>query len=134
MVWLRCVECNATPATHTEAHTGTHTASRVPSPVFVPPSTQRVSPVTHSIGNCVKRVVVIVASVFFFRNPVSLLNASGTGIALAGVFAYSQVRVGRWGWEGGRMGGPAGCWSEAQGGGGGGEGSAEGRAPFACNV
>lgn len=53
---------------------------------------QRVSPVTHSIGNCVKRVVVIVASVFFFRNPVSLLNASGTGIALAGVFAYSQVK------------------------------------------
>lgn len=38
---------------------------------------QRVSPVTHSIGNCVKRVVVIAASVVFFRNPVSMQNALG---------------------------------------------------------
>ena len=28
---------------------------------------ERVSPVTHSIGNCVKRVVVIVATVIFFK-------------------------------------------------------------------
>mmetsp|Transcript_4592 Transcript_4592/g.9924 ORF Transcript_4592/g.9924 Transcript_4592/m.9924 type:complete len:399 (+) Transcript_4592:48-1244(+) len=53
---------------------------------------QRVSPVTHSVGNCVKRVVVIVASVLVFRNPVSMQNAVGTAIALAGVFAYSQVK------------------------------------------
>lgn len=38
---------------------------------------QRVSPVTHSIGNCVKRVVVIVASVFVFSNPVTTQNAIG---------------------------------------------------------
>lgn len=38
---------------------------------------ERVSPVTHSIGNCVKRVVVIVASVFFFQNPMSTQNAMG---------------------------------------------------------
>ena len=54
---------------------------------------QRVSPVTHSVGNCVKRIVVIVSSVLFFRNPVSPLNGLGTAIALAGVFAYSQVKV-----------------------------------------
>ncbi|KAL8465434.1 hypothetical protein ACS0TY_034805 [Phlomoides rotata] len=53
---------------------------------------QRVSPVTHSVGNCVKRVVVIVSSVVFFRTPVSLINAIGTGIALAGVFLYSRVK------------------------------------------
>ncbi|KAL6766545.1 hypothetical protein ACKKBG_A36455 [Auxenochlorella protothecoides x Auxenochlorella symbiontica] len=53
---------------------------------------QRVSPVTHSIGNCVKRVVVIVASVFVFQNPVTTQNALGTAIALAGVFGYSQVK------------------------------------------
>ncbi|KAI4374577.1 hypothetical protein MLD38_012558 [Melastoma candidum] len=47
---------------------------------------QRVSPVTHSVGNCVKRVVVIVSSVLFFRTPVSPINSIGTGIALAGVF------------------------------------------------
>ena len=97
---------------------------------------QRVSPVTHSIGNCLKRVIVIVASVIVFKNPMSQQNmigerhsawgllpactnthfcrssqapcgchlppscsvsevtllAAGTGIALAGVFGYSQVK------------------------------------------
>ncbi|KAL6559396.1 Palmitoyl-protein thioesterase 1 [Orobanche gracilis] len=53
---------------------------------------QRVSPVTHSVANCVKRVVVIVASVLFFRTLVSPINALGTGVALAGVFLYSRVK------------------------------------------
>ncbi|KAL2482534.1 Phosphoenolpyruvate/phosphate translocator 1 [Forsythia ovata] len=53
---------------------------------------QRVSPVTHSVGNCVKRVVVIVTSVLFFRTTVTSINALGTGIALAGVFLYSRVK------------------------------------------
>ncbi|WOL17513.1 phosphoenolpyruvate/phosphate translocator 1, chloroplastic-like [Canna indica] len=52
----------------------------------------RVSPVTHSVGNCVKRVVVIVTSVLFFRTPVSPVNALGTGVALGGVFMYSRVK------------------------------------------
>ncbi|KAL8232243.1 hypothetical protein R6Q57_002021 [Mikania cordata] len=52
---------------------------------------QRVSPVTHSVGNCVKRVVIIVISIFFFHTPVSLINSIGTGMAIAGVFLYSQV-------------------------------------------
>ncbi|TVU06510.1 hypothetical protein EJB05_49731, partial [Eragrostis curvula] len=51
-----------------------------------------VSPVTHSVGNCVKRVVVIVTSVLFFKTPVSPINSLGTAIALAGVFAYSQLK------------------------------------------
>ncbi len=38
---------------------------------------QRVSPVTHSVGNSLKRVVVIVASVLVFRNPMSTQNAIG---------------------------------------------------------
>jgi hypothetical protein len=36
-----------------------------------------VTPVTHSIGNCIKRVVVIVASIIIFQNPVSTQNAIG---------------------------------------------------------
>ena len=52
----------------------------------------RVSPVTHSIGNCVKRVIVIVASVVIFRNPMGPRSLAGTAIALAGVFLYSQVK------------------------------------------
>eukprot|EP00850_Spirogloea_muscicola_P005900 SM000027S09681 [mRNA] locus=s27:781529:783703:+ [translate_table: standard] len=54
---------------------------------------QRVSPVTHSVGNCVKRVIVIVTSVLFFRTPVSTINGIGTAVALAGVFAYSRVKA-----------------------------------------
>lgn len=38
---------------------------------------ERVSPVTHSVANCVKRVVVIVTSVLFFKTPVSPLNSLG---------------------------------------------------------
>eukprot|EP01023_Acetabularia_acetabulum_P062518 TRINITY_DN7706_c0_g1_i1.p1 TRINITY_DN7706_c0_g1~~TRINITY_DN7706_c0_g1_i1.p1 ORF type:complete len:406 (-),score=54.68 TRINITY_DN7706_c0_g1_i1:206-1378(-) len=53
---------------------------------------EQVSPVTHSIGNCVKRVIVIVASVVVFQNPVSQQNAIGTGVALFGVLLYSQAK------------------------------------------
>eukprot|EP00892_Ulva_mutabilis_P010073 jgi/Ulvmu1/7438/UM036_0099.1 len=52
----------------------------------------RVSPVTHSIGNCVKRVIVIVASVIVFKNPMSTQTMISTMVALAGVFAYSQAK------------------------------------------
>ncbi|XP_027075292.1 phosphoenolpyruvate/phosphate translocator 2, chloroplastic [Coffea arabica] len=53
---------------------------------------QMVSPVTHSVGNCVKRVVVIVSSMIFFQTSASTINALGTGIALAGVFLYSRAK------------------------------------------
>ncbi|KAK7266063.1 hypothetical protein RIF29_18703 [Crotalaria pallida] len=53
---------------------------------------QLVSPVTHSVGNCVKRVVVIVSSVIFFQTPVSLVNTLGTAVALVGVFLYSRAK------------------------------------------
>lgn len=53
---------------------------------------QMVSPVTHSVGNCVKRVVVIVSSVIFFQTPVSPINSLGTALALAGVFLYSRAK------------------------------------------
>ncbi|KAI0496191.1 hypothetical protein KFK09_022498 [Dendrobium nobile] len=52
----------------------------------------RVSPVTHSVSNSVKRVVVIVSSVIFFKTPVSAINSLGTAVALAGVFLYSRVK------------------------------------------
>lgn len=52
----------------------------------------RVAPVTHSIANSVKRVVVIVASVIAFSHPLSTQNALGTGVALFGVFLYSQAK------------------------------------------
>ncbi|KAL0431647.1 UNVERIFIED_CONTAM: Phosphoenolpyruvate/phosphate translocator 2, chloroplastic [Sesamum radiatum] len=53
---------------------------------------QMVSPVTHAVGNSVKRVVVIVSSVMFFQTPVSPINTLGTALALAGVFLYSRAK------------------------------------------
>lgn len=50
-----------------------------------------ISPLTFSVGNTMKRVVVIVASVVAFRNPVRPLNALGSAIAILGTFLYSQA-------------------------------------------
>jgi len=55
---------------------------------------KRVSPVSHSVGNCVKRAIVITSSVIFFKSKVSALNAFGTTLALLGVLVYSLVVVG----------------------------------------
>lgn len=52
---------------------------------------KRVSPVTHSIGNCVKRAVVIIASIFFFKTTMTSLNIIGTSLALTGVLIYSVI-------------------------------------------
>ena len=38
-----------------------------------------------------QRVVVIAASILFFRTPASFLNIIGTAVALSGVFAYSMA-------------------------------------------
>ncbi|XP_055961100.1 phosphoenolpyruvate/phosphate translocator 2, chloroplastic-like isoform X2 [Mercurialis annua] len=53
---------------------------------------QMVNPVTHAVGNCVKRVVVIISSVIFFQTPISPMNSLGTAVALAGVFLYSRAK------------------------------------------
>ncbi|CAN7009580.1 unnamed protein product [Brassica rapa subsp. trilocularis] len=53
---------------------------------------EMVSPVTHSVGNCVKRVVVIASSILFFKTPVSPLNSIGTATALAGVYLYTRAK------------------------------------------
>eukprot|EP00879_Flechtneria_rotunda_P015024 GHRR01015699.1.p1 GENE.GHRR01015699.1~~GHRR01015699.1.p1 ORF type:complete len:331 (+),score=78.12 GHRR01015699.1:384-1376(+) len=50
---------------------------------------QGVSPVTFSVGNTMKRVAVVVSSVMFFKNPVSLLNWAGSGVAILGTYLYS---------------------------------------------
>ncbi|EPS71045.1 hypothetical protein M569_03710 [Genlisea aurea] len=52
-----------------------------------------ISPLSFSIGNTMKRVVVIIATVLVFRNPVRPLNALGSAIAIFGTFLYSQATV-----------------------------------------
>jgi len=50
-----------------------------------------ITPVTFSVGNSLKRVAVIVASVLYFKNPVSPLNAAGSALALVGAYLYTKA-------------------------------------------
>lgn len=51
-----------------------------------------VAPVTHAVGNTIKRVVIILASVIVFRNPLSPLGAAGSAIAIFGTLLYSLAK------------------------------------------
>lgn len=54
-------------------------------------SLDEISPLTFSIGNTMKRISVIVASIIIFHTPVQPINALGAAIAILGTFIYSQV-------------------------------------------
>lgn len=49
----------------------------------------KVNPVTHAVGNTVKRVVIIVASVIAFKTPMSTGSIIGSSVAIFGTLLYS---------------------------------------------
>ncbi|KAL7548046.1 hypothetical protein ACHAWF_011335 [Thalassiosira exigua] len=49
----------------------------------------KVNPVTHAVGNTIKRVVIIVASVVAFKTPMSTGSIVGSSIAILGTLLYS---------------------------------------------
>jgi len=49
----------------------------------------KVNAVTHAVGNTIKRVVIIVASVVAFKTPMSTGSIIGSSIAIAGTLLYS---------------------------------------------
>ena len=49
-------------------------------------------PISHALANTVKRVVIIISSVLIFKEPLTLVGASGAALAVAGVFAYSLAQ------------------------------------------
>jgi solute carrier family 35 protein E1 len=49
----------------------------------------KVNPVTHAVGNTIKRVVIIVASVIAFKTPMSTGSIVGSSIAILGTLLYS---------------------------------------------
>mmetsp|Transcript_9576 Transcript_9576/g.14087 ORF Transcript_9576/g.14087 Transcript_9576/m.14087 type:complete len:288 (+) Transcript_9576:182-1045(+) len=49
----------------------------------------KVHPVTLAVGNTMKRVFIMVASVIVFHNPMSLQSVMGSTIGILGVFLYS---------------------------------------------
>merc|ERR1719316_2617130 len=52
-----------------------------------------VQPITHSVLNTLKRVVIIIVSIIVFRNPVTFQGACGTAIAIGGVLLYSLTKA-----------------------------------------
>lgn len=51
-----------------------------------------VHPVTLAVGNTMKRVFIMVASVMVFRNQISLQAGIGSGIGISGVLLYSLTK------------------------------------------
>ena len=49
----------------------------------------KVNPVTHAVGNTIKRVVIIIASVIAFNTQVTRGGVVGSGIAIMGTLMYS---------------------------------------------
>ncbi|KAG6778784.1 hypothetical protein POTOM_015131 [Populus tomentosa] len=54
---------------------------------------ERVAPLTHAVGNVLKRVFVIGFSILVFGNKISTQTGIGTGIAIAGVATYSYIKA-----------------------------------------
>jgi solute carrier family 35 protein E1 len=52
-----------------------------------------ISPLTYSICNTIKRVVVILAGIAVFRNPIPPINAVASAVAIAGTWFYSQAEA-----------------------------------------
>ena len=47
---------------------------------------------THAVGNTIKRVVIIIASVIAFKTPISTLGIVGSSIAIFGTLLYSLAK------------------------------------------
>ncbi|GKV01009.1 hypothetical protein SLEP1_g13608 [Rubroshorea leprosula] len=54
---------------------------------------ERVAPLTHAVGNVLKRVFVIGFSIIIFGNKISTQTGIGTCIAIAGVAIYSFIKA-----------------------------------------
>eukprot|EP00930_Biecheleria_cincta_P005458 TRINITY_DN10638_c0_g1_i1.p1 TRINITY_DN10638_c0_g1~~TRINITY_DN10638_c0_g1_i1.p1 ORF type:complete len:458 (+),score=96.32 TRINITY_DN10638_c0_g1_i1:79-1374(+) len=52
-----------------------------------------VPPITHSVLNTLKRVVIIIVSIIVFRTPVTAQSAAGTATAIGGVLLYSLTKA-----------------------------------------
>lgn len=51
-----------------------------------------VHPVTLAVGNTMKRVFIMVASIIVFRNPISVQAAIGSVVGISGVLVYSLTK------------------------------------------
>lgn len=54
-----------------------------------------VSPLSYSIANVSKRIVIISGSLLFFKDPVTPTTVVGMSIAIGGVFIYNRLKLSR---------------------------------------
>ena len=52
-----------------------------------------VHPVTHAVGNTMRRVVIMLVCIAFFRTPVSVMGAAGSAIAIVGSYLYAMAKT-----------------------------------------
>ena len=52
-----------------------------------------ISPVTHAVGNTMRRVVIMLVTIAVFGTPVSVLGGVGSAIAIAGTYAYAATKT-----------------------------------------
>ncbi|RLN58135.1 hypothetical protein BBJ29_005978 [Phytophthora kernoviae] len=50
-----------------------------------------VSPITHSVANCVKRALIIVLSIYRYGEVVTPLNWLGMGLVIFGVYVFNEM-------------------------------------------
>ena len=52
-----------------------------------------VTTVTYSVANTLKRVFVIVSSILWFQNQITLPNGIGITLSLTGLYLYSRAKL-----------------------------------------
>jgi len=52
----------------------------------------KLDPVSHSVANTLKRVVIIIASCIVFKTPMTLIGGIGSGVAVLGTLLYSLAK------------------------------------------
>lgn len=52
----------------------------------------KLSPVSHSVANTLKRVFIILASCIVFQTPMTMIGGLGSGVAILGTLLYSLVK------------------------------------------
>jgi len=53
----------------------------------------KVKVVTHAVGNCMRRPVVLICNVFYFKNTITAINGLGIFCAFIGVLMYTHFKA-----------------------------------------